>query len=59
VGYMILDGGRIVYEGEFADGVPNGAVLVTVPGKDPRARSFELGKDSGRARAAAVPRAGG
>jgi hypothetical protein len=52
-GAMILrsaeDIGGVYYEGNFAEGVPDGVVLVEKPGQKPRVRQFRSGKDSGSA----------
>lgn len=42
-----LDGASY-FEGEFADGVPNGLVRVESPGQNPRWRRFLAGEDVGR-----------
>jgi hypothetical protein len=56
VGYMSVNGGSVVYEGEFANGRPNGAVLVSGPGEKPHARTFANGEDVGGAEEESVPR---
>ena len=43
------DVGGVYYEGSFANGVPDGVVLVEKPGQKPRVRQFRSGKDSGSA----------
>src|SRR5690606_14534955 len=48
--------GPAVYEGAFAAGQPNGAVLVSLPGKRTVARTYEAGVDKGRADAKLVQR---
>jgi hypothetical protein len=43
--------GAIYYEGNFAGGLPDGTVLVEVPGGKPRVREFRQGKDVGKSSA--------
>lgn len=59
IGAMILrspgETGAIYYEGQFANGVPDGVVRVEEPGRKPRVRQFNEGVDAGPADANRLP----
>lgn len=48
--------GAYYFEGSFARGLPDGALLVEEPGRKPRAREFRAGKDAGNGAAGDVAR---
>jgi hypothetical protein len=43
------EAGATYYEGSFADGLPDGVLLVEEPGRKPRIRTFRAGSDAGSA----------
>jgi hypothetical protein len=48
--------GAYYFEGSFARGLPNGVMLVEEPGRKPRTRVFQAGKDAGNGAAGDVTR---
>ena len=60
VGAMIVrapgETGAVFFEGGFSQGLPDGVVWVEEPGRKPRVRAFQAGKDRGAASAEDLPR---
>lgn len=50
------DAGAVFFEGGFSQGLPDGVVKVEEPGRKPRVRQFQAGKDRGSASAEDLPR---
>jgi hypothetical protein len=48
--------GAVFFEGGFSQGLPDGVVKIEEPGRQPRVRQFQAGKDRGAASAEDLPR---